>query len=285
MRPRLVAAALPVAAGALASPLAAQCRPPASSHDARLLTFYEAPTAFSLAATPARLRLGEIRVVAEIVPVPAPPASIREPEVCYTGTTPNSRLAPMFGRPRVTVGLPGGVALEGSWFPTLTIAEAEATLASVALSVTRALPLGATRPLFVLRGHATGGRVRGPITCPAARLQTTDANAPCWGSRASRDTFRPNASGVEAALAANGSGRFAAYAGGGVSWLRPRFVTGFTFADGTLDRTAIEVNVARATAFAGATARLRGAFALSLQLYAVPADVTTLRAAVEYRMR
>ena len=40
----------------VASSAAAQCRPPASSHEVRLLAFYEAPTAFTMAGAPTLLK-------------------------------------------------------------------------------------------------------------------------------------------------------------------------------------------------------------------------------------
>lgn len=53
----------------LASPAIAQCRPPASSHEARLLAFYEAPIMFSMAAAPERLAFGAVRIGGEAGPV------------------------------------------------------------------------------------------------------------------------------------------------------------------------------------------------------------------------
>ena len=47
-----------LACAAFAARASAQCRPPASSHEARLLAFYEAPTAFSLVGAPERLAHG-----------------------------------------------------------------------------------------------------------------------------------------------------------------------------------------------------------------------------------
>ena len=47
----------------------------------------------------------------------------------------------------------------------------------------------------------TLGRIAGPITCPTASLQTTDAGAPCYGSTPSRDHFDPRSFGLESAIA------------------------------------------------------------------------------------
>jgi hypothetical protein len=54
--------ALLALAGLAATSLEAQCRPPANSHEARLLAFYEAPLVFSMAGAPTHLVAGELRV-------------------------------------------------------------------------------------------------------------------------------------------------------------------------------------------------------------------------------
>jgi hypothetical protein len=282
----LVMAAIGAVGGALFStPAAAQCRPPASSHEARLLAFYTAPTMFSMSGAPERLAAGGVRLGAEVVPVPSPSRALQQPDYCFANTTTNTRLAPVFGRPRIAVGLPAGFAVEVSYLPTIVVFGAEATVASVALSRSQALALGGTRLMLLARAHGTTGRIRGAITCSDDNLQLDDADAPCYGSTPSRDTFRPDAFGVEMALGTARGGRVEAYVGGGVSWLRPYFRTGFVDAAGRVDRTSIAVALPRGTAFAGATAQVRGPFAVSLQAYAVPADVTTIRAVAEYRVR
>ena len=53
--------ALPALAGLAATSVNAQCRPPANSHEARLLAFYEAPLVFSIAGAPERVTLGDVR--------------------------------------------------------------------------------------------------------------------------------------------------------------------------------------------------------------------------------
>ena len=284
--PHVGAIVLAAFASALATvPAAAQCRPPAGSHEARLLAFYEAPTAFTMPAAPERPRAGGLDIGAEAVPVPSPSAALRHPEFCYENAATDTRLAPLFGRPRLTIGLPGGFAVEASYLPSIEVAGARATLASLALSRAQGVVVGRTRLTTMLRVHGTTGRIRGAITCPRSSLQSDDAEAPCYGRVPSRDTFRPDAFGVEGALGTAARGRLAAYVGGGASWLRPRFRVGFVDAAGVADRTAVAVDLVRATAFGGVTVRLGDAIALSTQLYAVPADVTTIRFGIGYRLR
>lgn len=269
-----------------ATQAAAQCRPPASSHEAKLLAFYEAPIVFSMAAAPEQLSLGAIRIGGEAIPVPAPSAAITHPSYCYQYPTNNTSLASVFGRPRLTIGLPASFALEASYLPPISVGDAQANLVSFALSRTQRIPFAASNVALLLRAHMTTGRVRGPITCPRSNLQTADVAAPCYGSEPSRDTFHPNSYGFEGALGMEREGgRIAAYVGGGVSSLRPRFQAGFTDGLGHVDHTSVDVDLRRAAAFAGATLRPIPAIALSAQLYAVPADVTTIRIGAQYAVR
>ena len=277
--------AMPLGIALVASRLGAQCRPPANSHEARLLAFYEAPVAFSPGDAPAPLRPGAVRVGAEAIPVPSPSEELRHPSYCYQYTTNNTRLVPLFGRPRVIVGLPGQLALEASYLPPISVGDARATIASLALSRIQRLPFTSGVALTI-RAHATTGSIGGPITCPRGSLQLADEAAPCYGTVPSHDTFRPTAYGAEAALGTQTrNGRVAVYGGGGVSVLQPHFRAGFTDALGNVDHTTVDVDLARATAFAGAALRLRDDVSVAAQIYAVPADVTTIRLGATYRLR
>jgi hypothetical protein len=280
-----VAAALVAALGTapfLAA--AAQCRPPAGSHEARLLAFYEAPALFSMGSAPERLNAGALSVGGEAIPVPSPDAVLTHPSFCYQYTTNNTKLAPLFARPRIVVGLPAGFALEGSYVPPVSVSNARVTIGSLALSRTQSLFVGPGRVQLQLRAHGTVGRIHGPITCPRASLQLDDPAAPCYGTRASRDSYDPKSLGVELG-AGTQVGRLDVYAGGGANWLDPRFRAGFTDGLGNVDHTTIDVALVRGVAFGGATLHLRDDLAVSGQLYAVPADVSTVRLGVAYRLR
>ena len=282
---RLHTAAALAALGTIAFGAAgAQCRPPATSHEARLLAFYEAPVLFSIGSAPERLAAGALSIGGEAVPVPSPDPALTHPSFCYQYTTNNTKLAPLFARPRIIVGLPAGFAVEASYVPPLSISNARATIGSLALSRTQSLPLGQGRLLLQLRAHGTLGRIHGAITCPRPSLQLDDAAAPCYGTVPSRDSYDPKSLGVEAALGAQ-LGRLDAYAGAGANRLDPRFRAGFTDAFGNVDRTTVDVALLRAVAYGGATLRLRRDLAVSGQLYVVPADVSTVRLGVAYRVR
>lgn len=274
-----------------------ECRPPTGSNEARLLAFYSAPVAFSPAEAPERARAGALRVVVEVAPVPVPPRSLEETSYCYTGDVAQSRLAAALPRPRVTLALPAGIAVEASYLPPVTVANATPNLASLALSVARVVRGGAsdaaarsadggTVVTLALRAHGTFGTVKGPITCPRDGLQQTDPVGRCYGTAPSHDTFHPDMAGLEGiAGARRGGGRLGVYAGGGVTRLEPRFQVGFRDGNGALDQTRIRVSLTRGSLFGGATYRLGGGVDLSAQLYSVPADATTWRFAAAYRLR
>ena len=278
--------ALLALAGMAATSVEAQCRPPRNSHEARLLAFYEAPLVFSMAAAPTRLAAGELRVAAEAGNVPSPSAVLQRPEFCYQPHSEHTRLTPAFGRPRITLGLPAGFALEASYLPPVTVGGATPHLASVALARPIDYIVGGSEVTLALRAHGTFGRVRGAITCPSSALQTADAAAPCYGTQPSRDNFYPGMFGGEGALGLRAhGGRIAFYVGGGVTWLRPRFRVGFTDATGYVDSTEVEARLVRGSAFGGVSVRATDALQLSGQVYSVPEDVTTVRATVAYRLR
>ena len=280
-----VATAVAAALGTIAFGAAdAQCRPPASSHEARLLAFYEAPVLFSMGSAPERLAAGAVSIGGEAIPVPSPDPVLTHPSFCYQYTTNNTKLAPLFGRPRIVVGLPAGFAVEGSYVPPVSVSNARVTIGSLALARTQSIPLGRGTIRLQLRAHGTLGRIHGPITCPRASLQLDAPAAPCYGTTPSRDSYDPRSLGVEAA-AATRLGRLDAFVGGGANRLDPRFRAGFTDAFGNVDNTTVDVALVRGVAFGGATLHLPHDLAVSGQLYVVPADVSTVRFGVAYRVR
>jgi len=275
-----------VAAVAITATADAQCRPPGNTHEARLLAFYEAPLVFSFAHAPTPLQAGDVTFGAEVGNVPSPSAEIQRPEYCYQPHSEHTTLTPVFGRPRLTIGLPAGLALEASYLPPVPVGGATPQLASFAVARPVPITVGGHQVTLALRAHGTIGHVRGAITCPSSALQTVDASAPCYGSKPSRDTFYPGMLGTEAALGTREvGGRLAFYAGGGIAWLRPRFRVGFTDAAGNIDATEVLADLRRGSAFGGVTVRATDVLRISAEAYSVPQDVSTVRVAVEYRLR
>jgi len=278
-----------VAFGLLAGavPAAAQCVPPANSNEAKLLAFYSAPVAFSVDAAPEHMAPWSVRVSLEVEPMPTPNDAIEQTHVCFASKGENTRLSPIFGRPRVTIGLPGGFIFEGSYVPPIHLYDAQPNMGSFALSRVQSLPTTSWGALsLMLRAHGTVGRVQGPITCPQKGLQTDDEAQPCFGTVPSKDTFHPYMVGGEGAFTlTTRDQRWAFYAGGGVNWLKPRFQVGFTDGNGVTDSTKVSIDLTRAAVFGGVTAHLTHAFALSAQVYSQPADVTTVRFSAGYLLR
>lgn len=265
------------------------CRPDKGSNEAKLLAFFATPIAFSPGGIVEHLAPGRIRVGFEASYVPSPGKKIQQPEACYgVKKTENTNLSPVFPRPRVAIGLPGGVLLEGSYLPPITVADAEPNLGSIAIA--RPWRLSGDEEhgslSLLLRAHATLGRVRGSITCPKKALQTQDPSGACYGSEPSSDTYKPNMFGGEAALAKeSGGGRWGGYVSSGVTWLRPRFQVGFQYEGAAFDDTKIEVDMTRFAAAAGAWYRVATAAAITGELYSVPTDATTFRLGGAYTFR
>jgi hypothetical protein len=275
-----------------ASALAAQtptCEPSTSSNEAKLLAFFATPIAFSPGGTVAPLSPWQIRIGFEASYVPSPSKEIQQPEACYgIKKTENTNLSPVFPRPRVTIGLPGGFSVEGSYLPPIKVADAEPNLGSVAVS--RPVRLSGNQEQgsmwLLLRGHGTFGHVRGSITCPEKNLQQQDPNAACYGTEKSSDTYKPNMFGVETGLAKESAGdRWGAYVTTGVTWLRPRFQVGFQYTNGAFDDTKISVDMTRFAVGAGSWYRVGTSAAVTAELYSVPADATTFRLGGAYTFR
>ena len=265
------------------------CRPPDDSNEAKLLAFFATPIAFSPGGITEGLAPWRVRLAFEAAYVPSPSREMQQPEACYTvRKTENTDLSPVFPRPRIAVGLPGGLVFEASYLPPITVADAEPNLGSVALSVPWTLRTredGATLSL-IARAHGTLGRVRGSITCPEKNLQQQNSGGACYGEAASTDTYNPNMWGGELVLARQGAGeRWGAYGAGGVTLLRPRFQVGFQYLDAAFDDTKIEVDLTRLAMGAGAWYRVGAAAAITGELYSVPADATTFRLGGAYTFR
>ena len=270
--------------GALAgaSRAGAQCRPPASSNEAKLLAYYAAPIVFAPQSAPATGRRG-VSLGGELTYIPRPDPSLERTGLCFVPKEESTQLSPVFPRPRLALALPFGVLVEGSWLPPIEVAGAKANIFSGAVSLSRLLLGFGDRPVLygAARVHVTRGSVRGAITCAKSALQTSDAARPCYGTDPSRDTFHPNMWGLDASLGRPiAGGRGELYAGGGVNWLAPRFRVGFTDGTGYVDTTRVEVDLRRTALFAGGSWRLLGRWAATGQIYSVPEDVTLVRLGV-----
>jgi hypothetical protein len=281
MRVRRLTAAVAVAAAAVAlrpAAAGAQCRPGEDSNEAKLLAHYSAPITFAPQVGPG---VGRHRVTlgADLTYIPKPDPALEQTGRCFMPKQESTQLSPVFPRPRLSIALPLGMGLEIGYLPPVRVAGAKANLISGALSIAR--PIVGSGPEAIVAGarvHATRGYVNGAITCSDDAIQQTDPNAACYGSEKSNDTFRPNMWGIDGSVGRSfRAGRVGVYAGGGYTWLAPRFRVGFNQLDGFQDRTRVEVDLHRAAVFGGATYRLAGIWSATAQVYSVPVDVTLFR--------
>jgi hypothetical protein len=261
---------------------AAQCEVKTDSNEGKLLAFYTAPIVFSMATAPQEMPAGRIRIGAEGEYIPKPDPAIEQTGACFTQKSEKTSLSPVFGRPRITVAGPFGLALEAAYLPPVTIARAKPNLFSVAVSKAHHLAVGPASggTTLMLRVHGTFGNVKGAITCPRSQLQQSSPSSPCYGNSPSKDTFHPDMFGGEiAAGVAPGSGRVSFYAGAGANRIDPHFEVGFTDLNGSVDRTQVQLEnpIIRAAVFGGVTAVLREILDVGAQVYSVPSDATLFR--------
>jgi hypothetical protein len=284
--PRLGACSAVVLAGLLTSTSLAEaqgrvCRPLPGSNEARLLTHFVVPLAFSSALPLPQFTPGQVAVALETSWLPTPDASVRRSEQCYLDKAENTGLSPVLPRPRVAVGLVGGVAVEASVLPPVTVADATPLLVGLALSYAR--PLG-DRAMLLVRGHTTLGHVDGPVTCARDALQS-DPGLPCYGDTPSNDRYAPNVTGGELLIALPRHGAWQAHLGAGVLHARPRFNVNFTNAFGVRDETQLLLTRTAASVTAGLSRRIGPRAAVGLLGYAVPDGGTTLRFTGQWQLR
>lgn len=259
----------------------AQCRVSSGSNEGRLLAFYTAPIAFSMATAPAVTPAGYIRFGAEGEYLPKPDPALEQTGACFTQKSEDTSLSPVFGRPRITVGVPLGFSIELAYLPPVTIARATPNLLSFAVAHATHYAFGPAKgTTIMLRGHGTYGTVKGAITCPSGSLQQTSPTTPCYGTEPSDDTFHPDMFGGEIAAGITPTSRsIALYAGVGANRIDPHFKVGFTDANGNVDATEVQLDepLTRATVFGGFTAVVREILDIGFQIYSVPSDATFVR--------
>lgn len=275
--------------GAAAAEVSAQCKVSSSSNEGKLLAFYTAPIAFSMATAPTVMQAGSIRLGAEGEYVPKPDRALEQTGACFTQKSEQTSLSPVFGRPRITIGVPLGFSIELAYLPPVTIARAKPHLLSFAVAHTTHHSFGpATGTTIMVRGHGTFGNVKGAIICPAGSLQQTSPTSPCYGTEPSNDTFHPDMFGGEVSAGITPTSRaISLYAGLGANRIDPHFQVGFTDVSGNVDATEVQLNspLTRATVFGGVTAIVREVLDIGLQIYSVPSDATLFKLNGGFRFR
>lgn len=257
------------------------CTPSANSNEARLLAFSAVPLAFASALPLPALGSGEIAIGLEFTGIPEPSASIQRSDECFVDKGQNTQLSRVLPRPRLAIGLPGGITAELSYLPPLTVADATPSLLGVALGY--GVPITPT-VAAMFRAHGTFGYVDGPVTCARSSLQEDPAQ-PCFGTEPSNDRYSPNAYGAELLVGTMITPRVNASFGLGASHLRPRFRVGFVNGLGFLDQTRVEQNFTRGTVMAGVSASVTERLHTGAQVYAVARDGVTVRLTTQWKLR
>jgi hypothetical protein len=256
-----------------APPLAAQvCRPSTSSNEAKTLAIFSVPLAFGPATAPEILP--GLRVGLEGAYLPKVDRATATPTICRPGKGPeNTDLLFAVPRPRISLPLPFGLALQASWIPPVRLAGVKANLFGFSLGKSFGRLDGL---VAAIRAHGTFGSIRGPITCDDAELG--DPTSECFQGTRSDDRYSPNIFGADFSLGwTMAGGRLRPYVGGGYNRLEPRFQVNFTNQFGAVDSTRVEVNLNRGVVFGGATWQLTDRLGVAAEVYAVPADAVTAR--------
>ncbi len=246
------------------------------------MAIFDVPLAFSSAAAPVRAPAGRLQLGLELTYLPNVDPTVATPTVCRPDKHGPEHTDLLFAtpRPRASLALPAGFALEASWIPPIRMSDVRANVFGVALS--RTTGVGKRGLLLELRAHGSFGVIKAPITCDDAALQ--DAGSPCYLGTRSNDSFKPNVMGVSAALGWTLGRALRPYAGGGYNHLAPRFQVNFTNQFDVIDRRRVVVDLDRMVLFAGATWSPGHRLDFSGEIYSAPVDAVTGRVTARVRL-
>ncbi len=211
-----------------------------------------------------------------------PSLSAEQRRVGFGGTkVEDLNRTPVIGRPRLTVGLPGGFALTGAWIPPVEIDDVETNLFALALA--RELWAG-DRSRGGLRLYGQTGTVEGAITCTpedAAGAPGSEAN-PFGCEAPSNDELTLTYWGLELSLAYRAAGGSEPYLAAAVNRFDNEFqVDAFTF--GFHDRTLLLAEGTAWSVAAGLVRPLGDRGRLAGEVFYTPLDVRRLDAEFEPR--
>jgi hypothetical protein len=255
------------------------------SPEGRLMAYYSAGLAFSPVGAPRLARPWGGSLGLELSYLPALSEAQRSGGFSKTEST---NLVPVVPRPRVSLTLPAGFAVEGSWIPPVRAFGVTANLVSAALARPIALRNG-----FVLTPRIAGttGSVKGPITCNQELEDRGGGDAIFFThvchNMESEDRFEPMAfSGEIVASRSLRGGSLAPYAGLGVRRERSSFDVGVRFSDGSFDpnHPILEMDLTRGYGFLGATWAGPRRSALSGEMFYAPGSLLTARVQASIRM-
>jgi hypothetical protein len=259
------------------------CFPAKDSHEAQLFAALAVPLAFSVVQAPDTVRSGRLDIGLEVTYLPGISEEIRTPTTCRPGKGPeNTDLLFAIPRPRISLSLPLGLMLEGSWVPPVRLNGVKANLIGVSLQ--RAFQLPRAAAVIALRIHGSGGLIRAPVVCNDDALE--DPTSECFQGTRSDDRYHPNTFGAEAAVSWGlGNGQVRPFVGGGVNLLHPRFQVHFTNQFGSTDTRKVEVDLTRGALFGGASWQPSTRVRLSGEVYGSPGDAVTGRVLLNYAIQ
>lgn len=195
----------------------------------------------------------------------------------------SSNLSPVLPRARLSLGIPGGVRLEASWLPPVSVFDARANL--YALAVSR--PIASDWPVVVTpRLVASGGRARGAITCNDALLRGTPSEQVYYSAvchaRQSDDHFSPRQFSAELIVTRARDTRIVPFATAGLRYDDVRFDIGVRRPDGSrdVDHPVLVMTVTRPFVAGGAVWRASRADAAA-EIYYAPGSFVTVRVRVD----
>jgi hypothetical protein len=182
--------------------------------------------------------------------------------------------APIFGRPRVTVGLPWKLALSISYVPPIEVFEVKPHLFALALE----RPLVERGPWALgLRTYGQVGEVEGAFTCPshAARFEPGSPNNPFGCNGESDDTAMQRYWGLElsSSYRLRALGGLTPYVGLGANYLSSRFHTKAT-TFGIPDHTKLAADEWTVSLTTGITYPLTKRIDVSVGMFYTPLWVT-----------
>jgi hypothetical protein len=252
--------------------------------EGRLMAYYSAALAFSPVGAPRIAPPWGASFGLELSYIPALSEAQRSGGFSKTEST---NLVPVMPRPRLSLTLPAGIAVEGSWVPPVRVFGVTANLFSAAI----------TRPFavrsFVLTPRIAGttGTVKGPITCNEDLEARGGGDAifythVCHGLE-SDDRFEPDAiSGELVASRSIRGGSVSPYAGVGIRSERTTFDVGVRFSDGSLDpnHPILKQDLTRGYGFLGATWAGPRRSALSAEMFYAPGSLLTARMQASIRL-
>jgi hypothetical protein len=257
---------------------------PDDSHEAEIFKIRGVSTAFGRAIAPTSLRPKGVLLMFEVSTLQEIDSTTATPTYCRPGKpAENINLLGVLPRPRVIFGIDDGMTVEASWIPPIPVNDVKANVFGIAIA--RTIVAGAG--VVSLRGAATLGEIRAPITCTEEQI-AVDPSDPgatecAGGDEPSSDHYKPNSFSLDLSYARDlWKGRVRPYVGGGVNFLRPRFQVDFVDQFDVRQAQKVEGNFTRPAIFGGATVRVGTGFGLSGEYYTDPGTAWTARFSAAY---